>query len=132
VRDKWMETDRRFGEHAEKAITSLADIPVRELEAAAAAALERRGDTGDWHFYRVFEEVATACRSGRNVSNTEARYRLCRAIERLDDGMWSGWAGRRRRSGCTCARRRWCIRTLHRKGRASLDRISAPNEIGQK
>jgi hypothetical protein len=50
-----------------------------------AAALERRGDTGLWHFDRVFDEVATACRSGRKVSNTEARYRFCRAIERLDE-----------------------------------------------
>jgi hypothetical protein len=57
---------------------------VRELEAAAVA-LERRGDTGLWHFYRVFDEVATACRSGRKVSDTESRYPFCREIERLDE-----------------------------------------------
>jgi hypothetical protein len=70
-------------DYADDGVRSLAELPARKLEAAAVVLGSRKD--GLWLFHRVFEEVAAACRSGKEVRYTEAHHRFAKAVARMDD-----------------------------------------------
>ena len=65
-------------EHVDRALASLADVPVRELKATAEALERRRDRLGD--FAGVFREVAWSRES--DSTRRLARFHLRHAVER--------------------------------------------------